>query len=59
MQGEKGDTGATGEKGESGKSAYQYAQEGGYEGTEDKFYKDLAFINNLDEMIDDINGEVV
>lgn len=35
-QGPKGDTGA------DGKSAYQYAQEGGYTGTEDEFKEKLA-----------------
>ena len=38
-QGIKGDTGATGA---DGKSAYQYAQEGGYTGTETEFAKKLA-----------------
>lgn len=56
-QGPKGDTGATGPKGETGatgatgpkgdkgadgKSAYQYAQEGGYTGTETEFAEKLA-----------------
>lgn len=36
-------------KGEPGKSAYQYAKEGGYEGDEEKFYKDLAVnVNSID-----------
>lgn len=38
-QGPKGDTGATGA---DGKSAYQYAQEGGYTGTETEFAEKLA-----------------
>lgn len=38
-QGPKGDTGATGA---DGKSAYQYAQEGGYTGTEEEFAAKLA-----------------
>lgn len=38
-QGPKGDTGATGA---AGKSAYQYAQEGGYTGTETEFAEKLA-----------------
>lgn len=37
-----GATGATGEKGADGKSAYQYAQEGGYTGTEAEFAAKLA-----------------
>lgn len=36
-------------KGEPGKSAYQYAKEGGYEGDEERFYKDLAVnVNSID-----------
>ena len=38
-QGPKGDTGATGA---DGKSAYQYAQEGGYTGTEEEFAAKIA-----------------
>ena len=38
-KGEKGDTGAAGA---DGKSAYQYAQEGGYTGTETEFAEKLA-----------------
>lgn len=47
-KGDKGDTGpqgpagATGATGASGKSAYQYAQEGGYTGTEAEFAAKLA-----------------
>lgn len=41
-QGEKGDTGGTGPQGPNGKSAYQYAQDGGYTGTEQEFAKKLA-----------------
>lgn len=43
--GEKGETGPKGETGEpgaDGKSAYQYAQEGGYTGTEEEFRAKLA-----------------
>lgn len=39
VQGPKGDTGATGA---DGKSAYQYAQDGGYTGTEEEFADKLA-----------------
>ena len=54
LKGEKGDTGAQGPQGEQGpkgdtgptgadgKSAYQYAQEGGYTGTETEFAEKLA-----------------
>ena len=38
-QGEKGETGATGA---DGKSAYEYAQDGGYTGTEAEFAAKLA-----------------
>ena len=47
-RGDKGDTGAKGEKGDTGatgaggKSAYQYAQDGGYTGTEEQFAAKLA-----------------
>lgn len=47
-QGPKGDTGATGpagaagKDGAAGKSAYQYAQDGGYTGTENEFATALA-----------------
>ena len=40
--GATGATGATGEKGTDGKSAYQYAQDGGYTGTEAEFAAKLA-----------------
>ena len=40
--GSKGSTGQAGAKGADGKSAYQYAQEGGYTGTETEFAKKLA-----------------
>jgi lysophospholipase L1-like esterase len=47
-KGDKGDTGDTGEPGKDGKdradgkSAYQYAQDGGYTGTEEEFAEKLA-----------------
>lgn len=50
-KGDKGDTGATGSQGPkgdkgdtgaAGKTAYQYAQDGGYSGTEGQFAKKLA-----------------
>lgn len=40
--GEKGETGAAGAAGTAGKSAYQYAQDGGYTGTEAEFSEKLA-----------------
>lgn len=41
-QGPKGDKGDDGQPGADGKSAYQYAQEGGYTGTEAAFAEKLA-----------------
>lgn len=41
-QGEKGDPGAKGKDGADGKSAYQYAQDGGYTGSETDFATKLA-----------------
>lgn len=41
-QGPKGDKGDDGQPGADGKSAYQYAQEGGYTGTETAFAEKLA-----------------
>ena len=41
-KGDKGDTGSAGAAGKDGKSAYQYAQDGGYTGTETEFAKKLA-----------------
>ena len=42
LKGNKGDTGSAGAAGKDGKSAYQYAQDGGYTGTETEFSKKLA-----------------
>ena len=41
-RGDKGDKGNKGDKGSDGKSAYQYAQDGGYTGTETEFAAKLA-----------------
>ena len=41
-KGDTGETGATGATGAAGKSAYQYAQDGGYTGTEEEFAAKLA-----------------
>lgn len=40
--GEKGESGKDGEPGKDGKSAYEYAVDGGYDGSEEEFYGDLA-----------------
>lgn len=60
--GEKGETGAqgpAGAAGESGKSAYQYAQEGGYTGTEAEFGALLGLTGTIAAKLDEINGEIV
>ena len=41
-KGDTGETGATGATGADGKSAYEYAQDGGYTGTEAEFAEKLA-----------------
>ena len=41
-KGDTGETGATGATGAAGKSAYEYAQDGGYTGTEAEFAEKLA-----------------
>lgn len=41
-QGPQGEKGETGEQGAAGKSAYEYAQDGGYTGTEEEFAEKLA-----------------
>ena len=41
-----------GAKGDDGKSAYQYAVEGGYTGTEEEFYEDLALSDERFEKIE-------
>ena len=41
-KGDTGETGATGAAGAAGKSAYEYAQDGGYTGTEEQFAAKLA-----------------
>ena len=57
--GEKGAQGPAGAAGESGKSAYQYAQEGGYTGTEEEFGALLGLTGTIAAKLDEINGEVV
>ena len=46
LQGETGETGPAGKDGVNGKSAYEYAQEGGYTGTETDFKQTLASVVN-------------
>lgn len=45
--GPQGEEGAQGETGPAGKNAYEYAQEGGYTGTEAEFANELANIKEL------------
>lgn len=52
IPGDRGEPGAAGPAGAAGKSAYAYAQEGGYTGTESKFYSDLASITSSTGDID-------
>lgn len=73
-KGDKGDTGAKGDKGDAGdpgakgdpgtagadgKSAYQYAQEAGYQGTEQEFAAKLAEDNVSDDHIKDLIDEYI
>ena len=44
LKGEKGDKG---DKGDKGQSAYESAVKGGYSGTQEEFYADLAAVDNL------------
>ena len=71
IQGPKGDTGEQGQKGEQGeqgldgkdgsdgKTAYQYAQDGGYAGTEKEFAQKLAEDTYSKKEIDAIMGSYV
>lgn len=47
VQGIQGETGAKGDKGDTGTSAYEYAQTGGYAGTEANFNASLALADYL------------
>lgn len=53
--GADGKNGADGQPGTSGKSAYQYAQEGGYAGTETEFAEKLAEENASKAYADQLN----
>ena len=57
-QGEKGETGEQGiqgEQGVQGKSAYDYAVDGGYQGTEEEF---ASLFGNINNILNDINDEL-
>ncbi len=44
-------SGGGGKDGKDGQSAYEAAQEGGYEGTLEEFYSDLAQIEGLEDFL--------
>ena len=50
-QGEQGPKGPKGDKGEPGKSAYELAKEGGYEGTEENFTRNLVNLSDYNRKI--------
>ena len=50
--------GIQGPQGEAGQSAYEAAQEGGYSGTEEQFYADLAAVGNVVHSINNKTGTV-
>lgn len=54
-KGDTGDTGPAGPAGADGKSAYQYAQDGGYTGTETEFAEKLAEENASKAYADQLN----
>ena len=43
----------------NGKTAYQSSKDGGFIGNEEQFNQSIASIGNLNEILDNINGEVV
>lgn len=43
----------------NGKTAYESAVDGGFSGTESEFNEQIASIGYLDQVLDQINGEVV
>lgn len=55
----QGPPGPQGPAGADGKTAYQYAQEGGYTGTEAEFGALLGLTGTIAAQLDEINGEVV
>jgi hypothetical protein len=57
--GAKGDPGQRGLPGADGESAYTAARRGGFTGSQQEFYENLASIGNINEVLDEINGEVV
>lgn len=58
-QGEQGPRGQQGPTGATGESAYESARKGGFSGSLQDFYTELASIGNINEALDEINGEVV
>lgn len=58
-QGPQGDPGQRGLPGADGESAYTAARKGGFSGTQQEFYTSLASIGDINDVLDEINGEVV
>lgn len=50
-QGPQGEPGPQGAPGEDGKSAYASAQQGGYTGSEQQFYTDLAGLSGVEAVL--------
>ena len=57
--GQDGAPGKDGENGKDGKSAYEYAQEGGYNGTEEEFAKVLGHPINVDDALSETSTNPV
>jgi hypothetical protein len=47
-----------GTDGQSGKSAYQYAQDGGYTGTEEEFARSLSGIDDIEIPVTSVNNKI-
>lgn len=58
-QGNPGVQGPRGLPGADGESAYTSARKGGFTGSIEEFYTSLASIGYVNEVLDEINGEVV
>lgn len=57
-QGPQGEKGAAGDPGTPGKSAYEYAQDGGYTGTEEEFAEKLAEVPLIGSTAEILPGHV-
>ena len=58
LKGQQGEQGEQGIQGPDGKSAYEYAEDGGYSGTEAQFYSDLGDLGEniatVQELLEDV-----